>query len=172
MRLLAEAGFPDGFDTTLTARKAAGTHEDRAVFLADQFARIGVRAAVNIQESAVYFETMNARNFDVATNVVSALADDPDFLIGPFHTTDGGFNYSGLSVPAIDELFLAQTQEIDPAKRLEIARQLEVETMNAFGTVVLYFKGKFVATSARVQNYVMHPEPDNNRRYQNVWLSA
>ena len=26
-RLLAEAGFPDGFETTLTARKAAGTHE-------------------------------------------------------------------------------------------------------------------------------------------------
>ena len=43
--------------------------------------------------------------------------------------------------------------------------------MNAFGTVVLYFKGKFVVTSARVQGYVMHPEPDNNRRYQNVWLA-
>ena len=26
-KLLAEAGFPDGFETTLTARKAAGTHE-------------------------------------------------------------------------------------------------------------------------------------------------
>ena len=74
-------------------------------------------------------------------------------------------------MPEIDELFLLQTQETDPAKRLEIARRLEVASMNAFGTVVLYFKGKFVATSSRVRGYVMHPEPDNNRRYQNVWLA-
>lgn len=169
--LLAEAGFPNGFETTLTARKAAGTHEDRALFLSDQFAKIGVKAVLNIQESAVYFETMNGRQFDVATNVVSALADDPDFLIGPFHTTDGALNYSGVSVPEVDDLFLQQSQETDPAKRLELARQLEVASMNAFGTVVLYFKGKFVATSSRVRGYVMHPEPDNNRRYQNVWLA-
>lgn len=170
-RLLAEAGFPNGFETTLTARKAAGTHEDRALFLADQFAKIGVTAKLQVQESAVYFETMNNRQFDVATNVISALSDDPDFLIGPFHTTDGSLNYSGVSVPEIDELFALQTQETDPAKRLELARQLEVATMNAFGTVVLYYKGKFVVTSSRVRGYVMHPEPDNNRRYQNVWLA-
>lgn len=115
---------------------------------------------------------MNNRNFDVATNVISALADDPDFLIGPFHTSDGALNYSGVSVPEIDALFLQQTQETDPARRLDLARQLEVATMNAYGTVVLYYKGKFVVTSARVKGYVMHPEPDNNRRYQNVWLSA
>ncbi len=170
-RLLAEAGFPDGFETTLTARKAAGTHEDRALFLADQFAKIGVKAALQVQESAVYFETMNNRQFDVATNVISALTDDPDFLIGPFHTTDGALNYSGVSVPEIDALFLEQTQETDPARRLELARQLELASMNAFGTVVLYFKGKFVVTSSRVRGFVMHPEPDNNRRYQNVWLA-
>ncbi len=170
-KLLAEAGFPDGFETTLTARKAAGTHEDRALFLADQFAKIGVKATLNVQEFAVYFETMNARQFDIATNVVSALTDDPDFLIGPFHTTDGALNYSGVSVPEVDDLFLQQTQETDPARRLELARALELASMNAFGTVVLYFKGKFVVTSARVQGYVMHPEPDNNRRYQNVWLA-
>lgn len=170
-RLLAEAGFPNGFETTLTARKAAGTHEDRALFLADQFAKIGVIAKLQIQESAVYFDTMNARQFDIATNVISALADDPDFLIGPFHTSDGALNYSGVSVPEIDALFEQQTKETDPAKRLELARQLELASMNAFGTVVLYFKGKFVATSSSVRGYVMHPEPDNNRRYQNVWLA-
>ena len=170
-KLLAEAGFPNGFETTLTARKAAGTHEDRALFLADQFAKIGVTAKIQVQESAVYFETMNNRQFDVATNVISALSDDPDFLIGPFHTTEGALNYSGVSVAEIDDLFLQQTQETDPARRLELARQLELASMNAFGTVVLYFKGKFVVTSSRVNGYVMHPEPDNNRRYQNVWLA-
>jgi peptide/nickel transport system substrate-binding protein len=170
-KLLAEAGFPEGFETTLTARKAAGTHEDRAVFLADQFAKIGVKAKVQVQESAVYFETMKNRDFDIATNVISALSSDPDFMIGAFHTCEGALNYSAVCVPALDDLFLKQSQETDPVKRAELARQLELESLNAFGTVVLYFKGKFIATSSRVKGFVMHPEPDNNRRYQNVWLA-
>jgi peptide/nickel transport system substrate-binding protein len=170
-KLLAEAGFPDGFETTLTARKAAGTHEPRALFLADQFAKIGVKATVKVQESAVYFETMKNRDFDMATNVISALSSDPDFMIGAFHTCDGALNYSSVCVEEIDELFLRQSEELDPVKRAELARELELAALNAFATVVLYFKGKFVATSPRVNGYVMHPEPDNNRRYQNVWLA-
>ncbi|ODT67041.1 MAG: hypothetical protein ABS75_26055 [Pelagibacterium sp. SCN 63-23] len=170
-RLLAEAGYPAGFETTLKARKAAGTHEARALFLADQFAKIGVKATLAIQESAEYFETMKNRNFDIATNVISALSSDPDFMFGAFHTSDGALNYSGLRSPEIDALFLAQSQQTDPAKRVELAQELERTTLNELGTVVLYFKGKFIATSKRVNGYTMHPEPDNNRRYQNVWLS-
>lgn len=171
-RLLAEAGYPDGFESTLTARKGAGTHEARALLLADQFAKIGIKVTLKIQESAEYFETMKSRNFDIATNVISALTSDPDFMIGAFHTSDGALNYSGIRSDEVDALFLAQSEETDQVKRAELSRQLELATIALYGTVVLYFKGKFVATSNRLQNYVMHPEPDNNRRYQNVWLSA
>lgn len=169
--LLAEAGFADGFETTLTVRKGAGTHEARALLIADQLGRIGIKVALDVKESAVYFDSMNARDFDMATNVISALSSDPDFMIGAFHTTDGALNYSGSSNPEVDRLFLAQSEETDPAKRADLSRQLELAALNEFATIVLYFKGKFVATSKRVQNYVMHPEPDNNRRYQNVWLA-
>jgi peptide/nickel transport system substrate-binding protein len=170
-RLLAEAGVPDGFEITLTTRKDAGTQESRAVFLVDQFARIGIKARIAIQESAEYFETMTKRKFDIATNVIAALSGDPDFMIGPFHTSDGGLNYTGIRSPEIDALYLQQSEETDPVKRVALARQLEVATLNQFGTVVLYFKDKFIMTGSRVNNYVMHPEPDNNRRYQNVWLA-
>ena len=114
---------------------------------------------------------MKKRDFDIATNVVSSLSSDPDFMVGDFHTCTGTVNYSGVCLPEIDDLYLRQSQETDPAKRAVLTRQLETAGMNAFGTVVLYFKGKFVATSARVNGFVMHPEPDNNRRYQDVWLS-
>ena len=70
----------------------------RALFLADQFSKIGVKATVKVQESAVYFETMKNRDFDMATNVISALSSDPDFMIGAFHTCDGALNYSSVCV--------------------------------------------------------------------------
>src|SRR5690606_14573632 len=93
-RLLAEAGYPDGFETTLKGRKAAGTHEARVIFLADQFSKIGVKAEIKVLESAEYFEAMNNRDFDIATNTVTALTSDPDFLFGSYHTTSGALNYS------------------------------------------------------------------------------
>lgn len=171
-KLLAEAGYPNGFDTTLTTRKGAGTHDARGVFLADQFARIGVRAKLNVQESAVYFETMKAANFDIATNVISSLANDPDFLIGDFHTCKGGLNYAGICSDKVDELYMKQSETVDVDERKRVTRELELAALNEFATVVLYFKDKFVATSKRVHNYIMPPEPDNNRRMQEIWLST
>lgn len=170
-RLLAEAGYPDGFETTLKGRKAAGTHEARVIFLADQFSKIGVKAEIKVLESAEYFEAMNNRDFDIATNTVTALTSDPDFLFGSYHTTSGALNYSGIDAPEVDDLYLRQSQETDPVKRAELARELERTTLDLFGTVILYFKGKFIVTSSRVNNFYIHPEPDNNRRFQNVWLS-
>lgn len=171
-RLLAEAGYANGFDTTLTTRKGAGTHDARGVFLSDQFGRIGVRAKLNVQESAVYFETMNSGKFDIATNVISSLANDPDFLMGDFHTCKGGLNYAGICSEKVEELFLKQSQTVDADERKKITHELESAALSDFATVVLYFKNKFVATSKRVHNYVMPPEPDNNRRMQEIWLSA
>ena len=170
-KLLAEAGYPNGFSTTILARKAAGTHETRAVFLADQFAKIGVQAKVDIQETAAYNDTLSKRNFDIATTVIASLANDPDFLLGDYYTCEGGQNWSGVCIPEVDELFVKQSQTLDPAERKKLVNQLEVAAINGFGTVNLYFKGKFMGTSRQVHNLLMHPEPDNNRRMQDVWLS-
>jgi peptide/nickel transport system substrate-binding protein len=170
-QLLADAGFADGFDTTITVRKATGTQEPRAVFLADQFAKIGVRAKLDIKETAVYFETVRGGNFDIATTLISSLVNDPDFFMGDFHTSKGALNYSGLETPRVDELFAQQSQTVDPEERKRLARELELEALNSFTMVNLYFKNKFSATSRKIHDYLLHPEPDNNRRFQDVWLS-
>lgn len=170
--LLAEAGFPKGFDTKMVVRRGAGTHEARAIYLADQFSRIGVRVALDLQESATYFERMQKADFDLATNTVTSLANDPDFLLGDFHTSTGSLNYGGLSSKVIDDLFLKQSEETDPEKRAELVQQLEKAIMEEYVTVILYFKDKYVGTTKRLQNYTMHPDPDNNRRMQDIWLKA
>ncbi len=169
--LLAEAGFPNGFQTTLTARKATATHEARAVYLADTFSKIGVNVNIQLHESAAYLDLMARGDFEIATNILSSVADDPDSLFGDYHTCAGTLNYSGVCNPAIDELFFAQSIEVDPARRLEIVRQMETEQLKQFSMIVLYFKNKYVAVNKRVNNFAMHGEPDNNRRSQDLWLS-
>lgn len=169
-KLLAEAGFPNGFSTTLVTRRGQGTHDARGVFLVDQFAKIGVKATLEPLESAAYFDRMRKGQFDIATTVVAALANDPDFLVGDYYPCDGGLNYGASCNSAIDRLFAAQSQATDPAERLRINHELERVALKEYGTIVLYFKYKFAATTKTVRNFVMHPEPDNNRRFQEIWL--
>jgi peptide/nickel transport system substrate-binding protein len=169
-KLLAEAGYPNGFSTTIVTRRGQGTHDARGVFLADQFEKIGVKTTLEPLESATYFERMRGGQFDIATTVVAALANDPDFLIGDYYPCNGGLNYGASCSAEIDRLFSAQSQQTDPAERLRLTHELERAVLKDYGTIVLYFKGKFAVTSKNLHNFVMHPEPDNNRRMQDVWL--
>lgn len=169
--LLVKAGFPDGFSTTITTRLGVGTHDARGIFLADQFARIGVKARIVGLEGASYLDALRAGNFEIATGAITSLTSDPDFLIGDYHTCEGGQNFSRLCSAEIDRLFVAQSAAVDVGERRKLVHDLELATMDQFATVVLYFGNKFVATSRRVRGYVMPPEPDNNRRMQEVWLA-
>ena len=171
-KLLAEAGYPNGFSAAMVVRKAAGTHEARGLFLKDQLSKIGIEIKVDVQETAKYLEIMNARNFEMATNVISGTADDPDSLLGDIFGCQGAQNYSGVCNTQADELYLQQSQTVNEAERKKLVNQLELAYIGNYNTVCLYFKKKIMGSWARVHNYVMHPEPDNNRRLQEVWLSS
>ncbi|MFB9950491.1 ABC transporter substrate-binding protein [Rhizobium puerariae] len=170
-QLLKDAGLESGFKTVITGRKNAGTHEGRVVYLADQFRKIGIDAKIRLEETAKYLEIMNNREFEVATTIISATADDPDALFATFHTCNGAENYAGTCNPRVDELFAQQSRTLDIQKRRELVNEMEILALNEFGYINLYFKNKFVAVHKRLQGYVIHNEPDNNMRFQEVWLS-
>jgi len=169
--LLAKAGFADGFETVITARKA-GIHEARAVFAQDQLARIGIRASIDMQESAAYFDNLEARNFAILTDGLGAGLNDPDAFFGDFYTCAGTRNQSGTCNPEIDAIYARQREEADPAKRRAEVAQMEVAALSQFGWIGFYWKTRFMATAASVQGMVLHPQPDNARRLQDVWISS
>lgn len=171
-RLLAEAGYPDGFETSILTRRGISTHDQRGIFLQDQFAKIGVRATLDPLETASYFEKLQAFNFDIATVNGSVPVNDPNFYLGDYHSCGGGQNYSDLCLPELDSMQAAQASETDPAKRAELARAFEIAALEQSSTCNLYFKQKYQVTSNRVQNFLLHPEPDNNLRRDVVWLRS
>ena len=170
-RLLAEAGLESGFNLTLTTRKASTTHEARAVYLADQFAKVGAKVTIDVKETASYFDAMSKRSFQAATMSLESSANDPDHFFGDNHACGGARNYAGLCIPQADELFAQQSQMVDPAQRKKVVHEMEKLILEGYGTQVLYFRVKYILMSKKVQNFVMHPESDNHRRLQDIWLS-
>jgi peptide/nickel transport system substrate-binding protein len=85
-RLLAEAGYPNGFKTQLTATAGYGTDLVDAVQLVLRYLKdVGIRAELKLQEYGAYQATTIQGRFDGMTIGPFAVAWDPDdALYGPY----------------------------------------------------------------------------------------
>lgn len=97
-RLLAEAGYPDGFDIELMHLAGYGTYLDLFVeILADQLADVGIRATIVPQEQATWLDRLLNANYDITDNEFSFQAD-------PFQYLRIRRERQGPADPVIDEL--------------------------------------------------------------------
>lgn len=170
-KLLADAGFPNGFNTTMNFRLGPEVSQVTAVFAADQISKIGIKANIVAQESGIYFDSQLKGNFDMASGSISSLTIDPDFVFGGTFNCNGASNSTGTCVAAIDTLLAQQSAEADKARRVQLVNQLDRAVLENYATIPMYHRRKRIALGRRIQNLVAHPEPDNNRRMQDVWIA-
>jgi peptide/nickel transport system substrate-binding protein len=64
-RLLAEAGYPNGFQTVLTNRNIKMPYIDLAVYVISAWKKIGVEAEHKVEETATWSQTRVNRNFEL-----------------------------------------------------------------------------------------------------------
>jgi peptide/nickel transport system substrate-binding protein len=128
--LLTEAGFPDGFDTTIYYRDVVRSYlPEPGVVAADlqaQLAEIGINAEIEVMESGAFIEESNAGRLD-GIYLLGWNADYPhitNFL--DFHFAQSNPQF-GDPYPEIYEKLEAAAQISDPAE----AEPLYVEANNA-----------------------------------------
>ena len=124
--LLAEAGYPDGFETTLFARADNQDDQDIAVIVQDALREIGVTVNIESLLSAAYAERQTSQRdmpmffFDLIMYV-----NDPFYTVY-WQATCGGFiNYANSCDPEIDRLYQEGLFEPDPAVREEISKEIQ-----------------------------------------------
>lgn len=170
-KLLAEAGHPDGLAVKMLVRKNP-LFEPVGVFLKDQWAKIGIRATIDIQENAAFFSSLSKHEFQVCANGGSYAISDPDSVFGDYFTCAGSQNHTNMCQPAIDTLFDEQSRTMDPAARLKLVNELEEKVLEEYGIYVMYWRNRFMGMSNRVRGLKIHPNIDQNMRLEDVWLSA
>lgn len=168
--LLAEAGFPDGFEGKMLVRKN-GAHEARAVVVQGMLKEVGINLTLDVQESAMFFDNFNAANFEIVSQGgISYPVEDPEVVFGTIHTRGPG-NISGVFNDEIDRLFEEQLLETDDEKRVEIARKMEEIALNEVSRIVLCYKNKFIGHASKVHGYVGTGNPDDVSRLEGVWIA-
>jgi len=118
-RLLAEAGYPDGFGVTLDC---LNTREKLCVALAGMVARAGFRVKVNAQPATQFIARGQRRDTSLYMLGWGGAATDAIFLLQPlFHSRnergDGDSNWGNYRDDRLDELIDAAKVETDPARR-------------------------------------------------------
>ena len=123
-RLLNEAGYPDGFSTTIHTR-AYPFFQTLSEFLAGQFAQVGIKAKVVPVEAVVYQEMISSGDFDIIGHSHSFALDDPDAILPSHYSCGGAENYPGLCDAEIDALIRQQSLEMDSVERSRVLMDLQ-----------------------------------------------
>ena len=93
-QLMAEAGHPDGFETTLSFDLGfAGVNEPLCVLVQESLAQIGIKTTINKIPGATWRTELNKKTMPLYTNVFSGWLDYPEyFFIWCYHGKNSIFN--------------------------------------------------------------------------------
>ncbi|MFH1486038.1 MAG: ABC transporter substrate-binding protein [Chloroflexota bacterium] len=168
-KLLAEAGYPGGLKTTLMVKSR---EPEVAEFMQAQLATIGIDATIDIRETGDWTQRAVKGMHDAVPLRISLKLDDPED-IGRYHLTSaiGGQNYAHFSSKEIDDLFVKQSQAMDPAERKKITWELQRKLIEQAPKLKLdwfyYKKG----IRKEVRDYKPGPGNYCNNKWEVVWLS-
>jgi peptide/nickel transport system substrate-binding protein len=133
-QLLAEAGYPNGFDVTLDCPNNRYINDEEiCLAVAAMLARIGVQTKVTTMPRATYFPKLE--KFDTSMYMLGwgGAITDAQTMLSPVlrspdpKTGNGSFNYGRYVNPKLDALIDAAAVEPSVEKRLEIIRQALAE---------------------------------------------
>ena len=114
--LLAEAGFPDGFETTFSfSSAAASTGEPMATLIKEALAEIGVKVSIQKLPPAQMATLEVERRMPFFLSSGTAWLPAPDYFLRTYFTGERRWNLSGYVNPELDALAEAARFETDPA---------------------------------------------------------
>jgi peptide/nickel transport system substrate-binding protein len=170
-RLLAEAGYPNGLKLVLKNRNIRLPYQDFAVFVIQEWRKIGVVAEHRPVETAAWFaDGQNTGNFEAIVSAPVRFMDDPDVFMNRYTTGDTE-NWGRFSDPRLDDLFARQTRELDPVERKKLVNEMDrIVLENVYYIPGLWWTRNVVHWT-KVKNYVAPPNYYSNQKLQDVWLA-
>jgi peptide/nickel transport system substrate-binding protein len=142
-KLLAQAGYPNGFILTLHGPNNRYMNDERIVQTTAQFlSRVGIQAKVETLPLSVYFGKARTGAYSAALLGWGSLAHDFALrtLVGTPNpdTGWGTWNWGKYSNPAVDELVQSSLSTVDETKREGLAKQAAALALKDYAVIPLH----------------------------------
>ncbi len=161
-KLLTEAGYPDGFETT--ASVLAGSADDVSELSAVQqmWSQVGVTMKIQQLENATKTAEEHAGHFEMETQLWTNDINDPSELTSYFMVpATSDTNYSGFNDKDLETWFAASQSETDAAKRADLYKKIQQRYVADAPIVFLLEIPYPIATRANVKGFVQIPLGNN-----------
>ena len=153
--LLAEAGHPDGFSTTLLATAQYSMHKDTAEIVQQYLAAVGIMAELRLPDWPTRVALGTKGQYDIAIHGVSADSNDPDGLSAVMDTSlspTHGRSFR-LSAPRTVAAFARGRTEPDEAKRVQIYKEMQAAALEEVPIVGLAWRSQGYGFARNVQGF-------------------
>jgi len=155
-QLLAQAGLPNGFSSTLDLPSLYPVHIQTGQVIASQLAQIGVKLKLNQVEWATWLsQDYGKRQYDL-TIISHTGRLDPDTLLVRF-TSTYPYNYENYKNTTYDGLIAQGRTSQDPAQRKQIYAQAQSILANDVPAVFLDVSDNVVAIRQNVSGWQWLP---------------
>ncbi|MCL1949303.1 MAG: glutathione ABC transporter substrate-binding protein [Turicibacter sp.] len=168
--LLAEAGYADGFTTTLWVDVDV-TRQAIATVIRNQLLEIGITAELQVVEWATLLEATSAGNHDLFILGWTSVTLDADYGIFPlFHSshTGAGGNRAFYNNPEVDRLLELARAESDEARRLAYYHEIQEIIVHDAPWAFLYVGEAVIGMNANLRGF--QPNPNGHHRVTDVWF--
>lgn len=157
--LLAEAGYPDGFKTTIWTNEDQ-TRKDVAEVVQAQLSEVGIDVSIEVMEWGAYLEKTSTGEHDMFILGWSNMTGDGDYnQYFLYHSDSVGNpgNRSFFENEEVDKLIEDARQETDADKRNELYRQVQEIEKEEAPLVLLRHTEYVAALQDGVEGFWLHP---------------
>ncbi len=171
-KIMASLGY--GPDKTLKIRVLARnlpSYREPAVLLIDQLKQAYIEGELETIESAIWYNRLLRKDYNVAVNTGGSALDDPDVMFYEAYSCGSERNYTGYCDRDMQARFDEQSSTTDPVKRKALVQKIDHD-LQALGVrpSIMHSRG----------NTCWHPyvrgvsppvnSPYNSWRFEDVWL--
>ena len=153
--LLADAGYADGLTLKLTLPKDYQIHVDSGLIIADQLAKIGINAEIEVIEWASWMnDVYTNRDYQMTVVNLSGKLDTQAFL-KRYISTSGDF--VSLDSGSVDEILTSTPSMLDESARHDAYVQVQQTIAEELPAVFIQTMHKIFGINDDVQNFRLYP---------------
>ena len=156
-KLLAEAGYPNGFELDLTTIITYDWMDPAAITIAEQLKKIGIRVNIKKLELGVWVRNFQNKQMGFTFNDWPASPDPSLLYYRHFRAAPLGADFRNWKNEQASALLDQGREESDYAKRREIYNNFQKQLAQSVPTIMLFSADLLTVEGARVQNHQQHP---------------
>ncbi len=170
-KLLAEVGItPQSPLRVEIVTRAIAIYVDMASFVINELKQVGIEATLKQIESAQWHAMATRGDYQIGANLTGIGPDDPDANFYENYGCGSPRNYSQYCSEEAMKMIDAQSQELDPKKRLAMVHAIQKKLEDDAARPMLNWRLDYYTVWPHVKNLIPHQSIYNFGRMQEVWL--